>query len=200
MKISAFLVCLPILVSSGHINNPARLEGENESSGSKESTKAQVRQPNDARSTGMANLHTTSLTKLSPSDTAEAPKNLKFLDKAQDSEAALHQSSQAGMIMSKRNSTKSAGSKSSTRRHISDNKAFESFLIQKRDKAIPSKNLLKAFLDDTKPGTNATSGQGPPNLNQCKRSKVLKNQPIENPRQNLPPEQDRSSLMLISCF
>ncbi|KAI9601420.1 hypothetical protein H4Q26_001238 [Puccinia striiformis f. sp. tritici PST-130] len=49
-----------------------------------------------------------------------------------------------------------------TRRHISDNKAFESFLIQKRDKAIPSKNLLKAFLDDTKPGTNATSGQGPP--------------------------------------
>ncbi|POW14077.1 hypothetical protein PSHT_07544 [Puccinia striiformis] len=146
MKISAFLVCLPILVSSGHINNPARLEGENESSGSKESTKAPVRQPNDARST------------------AEAPKNLKFLDKAQDSEAALHQSSQAGMIMSKRNSTKSAGSKSSTRRHISDNKAFESFLIQKRDKAIPSKNLLKAFLDDTKPGTNATSGTRPPKI------------------------------------
>ncbi|KAA1105862.1 hypothetical protein PGT21_022471 [Puccinia graminis f. sp. tritici] len=157
MKFLVLLVSIPALVSSMHIDNSAGLDGGNAKSSSRESTRPQIRAPNAARSTGMANPQSTSLTKIGSSEpSTESPRTLKLASKStQDGQTTSPlpiPSNQA-----ETSSSKSAGSKSRLRRHISDSRAFESYLIHKRADKVPAKNLLRTFIDDINP----TAGSKP---------------------------------------
>lgn len=150
MNYIALLIYLPVLISGLHIDKMARREGDIEGPSSAQATKTHNKQSSPAaRNLDMATVHANSLTKLSSRDTPRVQKGIELPDRIQQGGAIPAPSvSPAEMVSSKQRSTHSGRSEARPRGHISNSKAYDSFLIHKRDGNKPSaKNLLKTFID-----------------------------------------------------